>query len=832
MTRSIPLDEFGEGANAVRDFSFVRSRGVCALLATILLVALLAPAYASPAPLVTWKQLNPLPQSNDLVRVAFAGDRFFAVGKYGTILTSSDGAEWQLCESGTEEPLGGIAWGNGVYVVVGGDNRGDGVILASDDGITWQQVHSEPGRQLSDVAFGDGRFVAVGGEWEGNGSGAETGRGALILTSTDGADWTPQDLGDALCGFRRVTYTGGQFIAAGSPGAIATSPDGLTWTMRDSGTGGGLPGVAYGNGIYVAVGHETDRGGLILTSQDGALWTERVVDPRYQFEDVTFAGDRFVVIGSGGGTASISETSTDGMSWAMSDTGTDLALLSLTSGKGEFMAVGQAGMILTSADGSKWEKRLDGTTAWLGDVAYGNGRFVIVGAQSTVLVSTDGETLAQGSVDSNWWLYRVSYADGQFVCIGSDGTSFSSFTSTDGAKWSDPHYITAYNGDSLTLMLRWRGQFVVFVRERGTAYASKDGIEWTELPGKVTLGRMGDATVVDDLLVACGALWAPKGVRTIEGTMGGFIVASADGVTWSLTHSDPYKYIFDLAYGGGKILAAAGSLWSTDGLNWAPVPGPGITGIHPSLFAYAGGWFLASGGTTILGDYGVLISRNGLQWTPVPPGRGRGLWQVAYGNGEFIGIDDNATVLSLTVPDITFLDIPTTDPTHEAVDLLAEHKVVAGFEDGLFHSERNVTRAEFAKMLVVTLGLAPDPAASLSFPDTPGHWSVAQGYLQAAVNAGAIAGYPDGTFRPDGVVTRAEAVKMVAAAASLEAQGTAPYPDVAPSDWFAGWVASAYEKGLIGPVCRFVVWPDRLQGDSLCTRAEAAMVLANLLVNQ
>jgi hypothetical protein len=315
--------------------------------------------------------------------------------------------------------------------------------------------------------------------------------------------------------------------------------------------------------------------------------------------------------------------------------------------------------------------------------------------------------------------------------------------------------------------------------------------------------------------------------------MGGFIVTSADGVTWRLAYSDPYKYIFDLAYGGDKALAEAGALWSTDGLNWAPVPGASITGVHPSrLITYSGGWFIASGSTAAEEDYGVLISRNGLQWTPVPPGRGRGLWQVAYGNGKFIGIGNNATVLSLTVPDIAFLDVPTTDPIHEAVELLAERKVVAGFEDGLFHPERNVTRAEFAKMLVATLGLAPDPAAPLSFADTAGHWSVAQGYLQAAVNAGAIAGYPDGTFRPDGVVTRAEAVKMVAAAASLKAQGAPPYPDVSPGDWFAGWVASAYEKGLIGPACRFAVWPDQFRGDGPCTRAEAAMVLANLLVSQ
>jgi photosystem II stability/assembly factor-like uncharacterized protein len=59
-----------------------------------------------------------------------------------------------------------------------------------------------------------------------------------------------------------VAYGNGLFVAVGYGGTILTSPDGAGWTKRTSGTSNGLVGVAYGNNRFVAVG---DRG-IIFTS--------------------------------------------------------------------------------------------------------------------------------------------------------------------------------------------------------------------------------------------------------------------------------------------------------------------------------------------------------------------------------------------------------------------------------------------------------------------------------------------------------------------------------------------------------------------------------------
>jgi hypothetical protein len=66
-----------------------------------------------------------------------------------------------------------------------------------------------------------------------------------------------------------VAYGNGLFVAVGDDGTILTSPDGVSWTQRTSGTGNLLEGVTYGNGLFVAVGKD----GTILTSPDGVSWT-------------------------------------------------------------------------------------------------------------------------------------------------------------------------------------------------------------------------------------------------------------------------------------------------------------------------------------------------------------------------------------------------------------------------------------------------------------------------------------------------------------------------------------------------------------------------------
>lgn len=94
---------------------------------------------------------------------------------------------------------------------------------------------------------------------------------------------------------------------------------------------------------------------------------------------------------------------------------------------------------------------------------------------------------------------------------------------------------------------------------------------------------------------------------------------------------------------------------------------------------------------------------------------------------------------------------------YEAVMYLARQNLVDGYGDGTFRPDANITRAEFATLAARYDEL--DLSEENPFPDVNGHW--AEDYIASAVNKGWLEGYPNGTFRPDNDISRAEAVTLV-----------------------------------------------------------------------
>jgi S-layer family protein len=107
----------------------------------------------------------------------------------------------------------------------------------------------------------------------------------------------------------------------------------------------------------------------------------------------------------------------------------------------------------------------------------------------------------------------------------------------------------------------------------------------------------------------------------------------------------------------------------------------------------------------------------------------------------------------------SFEDIADTDYA-KAINTLTALGIVTGYEDGTYRPEKTVTRAEMAKLLVVTLGYGDLVAGSVSnFTDTKGHW--ADAYIALAAGKGLVVGTGDGKFTPDRTVSYNEALTMV-----------------------------------------------------------------------
>lgn len=95
----------------------------------------------------------------------------------------------------------------------------------------------------------------------------------------------------------------------------------------------------------------------------------------------------------------------------------------------------------------------------------------------------------------------------------------------------------------------------------------------------------------------------------------------------------------------------------------------------------------------------------------------------------------------------------------EAVDFLRDRDVIKGYEDGTFKPKATINRAEFLKMVFKSHD-SSIPVGGKCFTDIDEEaWYAA--YVCAAKRRDIIAGYPDGTFKPDQPVNIAEALKMI-----------------------------------------------------------------------
>jgi molybdopterin-binding protein len=124
----------------------------------------------------------------------------------------------------------------------------------------------------------------------------------------------------------------------------------------------------------------------------------------------------------------------------------------------------------------------------------------------------------------------------------------------------------------------------------------------------------------------------------------------------------------------------------------------------------------------------------------------------------------------------------------EAVNVLTDLGVVTGYPDGSYKPENIVTRAEMAVIVVRALGLADYAVGTAKFSDMAGHWS--NPYVAYATGLGIIDGYPDGTFKPDNTVSYDEAAKMLVAALGYT-------PDSLTGTWPANYVVKAKSLGIL-----------------------------------
>ena len=157
--------------------------------------------------------------------------------------------------------------------------------------------------------------------------------------------------------------------------------------------------------------------------------------------------------------------------------------------------------------------------------------------------------------------------------------------------------------------------------------------------------------------------------------------------------------------------------------------------------------------------------------------------------------------------------------TKNAVEEVKAISYIKGYPDGTFKPQANVTRAEAAQMFATLLngGTNFGTSGATKFSDASDDWySKAVNYV---VGKGLISGYPNGTFKPNESITRAEFAQMISGYIKNEKAGSSDFKDVK-DHWAKDAIDKLYgNKNVTG-------YPDgSFKPNAKITRAEAVTIL-------
>jgi len=560
-----------------------------------------------------------LPPEKTIVGLAAGDGTLVAVGEDGMALTSTDGQVWERHETGADDSLLDVTWGNGVFIAIT-----DRQVLTSVDGGGWSLAFSSPSSlDFERVETGGGLTLVVGPSdgaivssdlesWWYSGPpnpkvAAWDGRRFLVITvwgeihsSADGLVWEYVGQDPSYWSASRperptgakgwfygklddLEWDGSQFVylAYTPDGQVWTSPDGMTWQLRHTlyshpWNFGNSEVLAPAGRIVVSGAWTFDdqhwRTALDVSSDGGATWVRAFAEGGYGFTGLAWQEGAFFAAGDGGDVL----TSPDGLEWACLEPAlcwgfydrVDLYDITLTPHG--LLAVGGvvvpaiwppvdepiATAIMRSGDGGQ---------TWTGEMYEYEGP-VLKGVATDggdLVVAVGGYYSALTSTDGGltWTRIGLDVYEPTSVVFGEGlfvavGARGEIATSADGFSWQDQASGTTQGLRRVT----WGDGRFVAVGDEGTVLVSDDGATWTALD----LGDGSDYLFTDVV---------HTGERFVAVSRLGLVVESYDGLSWTEIAQDAGGF-YALAYGDGFLVAVSsdGYVSADGGYTWIAHP--------------------------------------------------------------------------------------------------------------------------------------------------------------------------------------------------------------------------------------------------------------------
>ena len=352
------------------------------------------------------------------------------IGDTVTLQSAPGGSSWSTAAVGMfgANAVMAVAYGSGIYVAGGGA----GTLGSSTDAASWTSHTSGFGAsEIGAVSYGLGLFVIAG----------QSGKRAW---SADGSTWTSiTAFGAGTEYILGVAYgpltdgTSASWVMVGGA-KVETSIDGKTWTSGGTVFGTEtMYGVAYGNGIWVAVG----TNGKIYTSTNGTSWTSRTSNNTADIYSVAYGNGRFVTVDAAGKAAVNVDPTT---AWPTPSLIVAYNFMKVVFGNGIFVAVGYSGKLYTSVDGVTWSAVTSGfSTSHIYGLCFGGERFVASGGAGKIGVSSaPAITSATGYWTGSLWAHPGQVIDGNLLVTGSLSAGTGNFNKVT-IRPSGFHYTTS-----------------------------------------------------------------------------------------------------------------------------------------------------------------------------------------------------------------------------------------------------------------------------------------------------------------------------------------------------------------------------------------------------
>lgn len=278
-----------------------------------------------------------LTTSKDLIRVVYAGGKFFCIfSSYPGFRSSSNGINWsaEVTIAPNIETIGYIS-SNGTYLAA----ISNGDIYSSLDTNQWAKIRTAPSyKPLKKFIFGNNGVIVVINK---NSSG-------ILVSLDNGATWAENTLSSKS--FYDGVWANSKFVLCGYNGDIAVSSNGIDWTYPTSGTTNHLNCIAFDGARFLSIGYGTN--GFAVTSTDGLNWSTQICPDltKYSVTEIFFANGKFIATGYG-----FIYSSTDGTNFVTETAAPQFNAISYSQSRNCYIAVSDNGLV-KSQDLKKWNR--------------------------------------------------------------------------------------------------------------------------------------------------------------------------------------------------------------------------------------------------------------------------------------------------------------------------------------------------------------------------------------------------------------------------------------------------------------------------------------------